>query len=82
VFVTDWDSEHLSLTFHGGMGGCRLLYCNSHDRDLCERTMPFCCIQHLYIVATGTIEFVAKAGKIGWTSDKCCMQQKGIVPSQ
>ena len=33
------------------------------------------------IVATITIEFAAKAGKIAWTSDKCCMQQKGIVPS-
>ena len=34
------------------------------------------------IVATGTIEFATKAGKIAWISDKCCMQQKGIVPSQ
>ena len=34
------------------------------------------------IVATGTIEFATKAGKIAWTLDKCCMQQKGIVPSQ
>ena len=30
----------------------------------------------------GAIEFAAKAGKIAWTSDECCMQQKGIVPSQ
>ena len=33
-------------------------------------------------VATGTTEFVTRAGKIAWTSDKCYMQQKGIVPSQ
>jgi len=33
-------------------------------------------------VATGTIEFATRAGKIAWTSDKCCVQQKGIVPSQ
>ena len=33
-------------------------------------------------VATGTIEFATRAGKITWTSDKCYMQQKGIVPSQ
>ena len=31
-------------------------------------------------VATGTIEFATKAGKIAWTSDKGCMQQNGIVP--
>jgi len=33
-------------------------------------------------VATGTIGFATKAGKIAWTSDKCCMQQKGIVPTE
>jgi len=33
-------------------------------------------------VATGTIEFATRAGKIAWTADKCCVQQKGIVPSQ
>jgi len=34
-------------------------------------------------VATGTIEFATKAAwKIAWTSDRCYMQQKGIVPSQ
>ena len=33
-------------------------------------------------IATGTIEFATRAGKIAWTSDKCYMQQKGIVPSQ
>jgi len=33
-------------------------------------------------VATGTIEFATRAGKIAWTSDRCYMQQKGIVPSQ
>ena len=32
--------------------------------------------------SSGTIKFATKAGKIAWTSDKCCMQQKGIVPSQ
>jgi len=30
-------------------------------------------------VATGTIEFATKAGKIAWTSDRCYMQQKGIA---
>ena len=33
-------------------------------------------------VATETIEFATRAGKIAWTSDKCYIQQKGIVPSQ
>ena len=33
-------------------------------------------------VATGTIEFATRAGKIAWTADKCYMQQKGIIPSQ
>jgi len=33
-------------------------------------------------VAIGTIKSATKAGKIAWTSDKWCMQQKGIVPSQ
>jgi len=33
-------------------------------------------------VATGTIEFATRAGKIAWTADKCYMQQKGIVPPQ
>jgi len=34
-------------------------------------------------VATGTIEFATRDGKIAWMlSDKCHMQQKGIVPSQ
>jgi len=32
-------------------------------------------------VATGTIELATRAGKIAWTSDKCYMQQKGLVPS-
>jgi len=31
-------------------------------------------------VATGTIKFATRVGKIVWTSDKCYMQQKGIVP--
>ena len=36
----------------------------------------------VHVVATGTIEFATRAGKIAWKSDKCYMQQKGIVPSQ
>ena len=33
-------------------------------------------------VATGTIKFATRAGKIAWTADKCYMQQKCIVSSQ
>jgi len=33
-------------------------------------------------VATGTIKFATRTGKIAWTSNRCYMQQKGIVPSQ
>jgi len=33
-------------------------------------------------VATGTIEFATRAGKIARTADKWYMQQKGIVSSQ
>ena len=31
-------------------------------------------------VATGTIEFATRAGKIAWTADKCYMQQKALFP--
>jgi len=39
-------------------------------------------LTHAYLKCSITIDFAAKAGKIAWTSDECCMQQKGIVPSQ